>query len=67
MTLLIVLTFFNIVVLIFAFITKKLLYTVTPEEQWSKAIDAFDKNKKELDNLDITDYKLGSVHIYNNN
>lgn len=58
---------FNIVVLAFAFITKKFLYTVTPEKQWSKAIDTFDKNKKDLDNLDITNYKLGSKHIYNNN
>ena len=66
MTTLISLTIFNIAILAFAFITKKFLYTITPEKQWSEATNAFDKNKKELDNLDLSDYKLGSGHIYNN-
>ncbi|GAB1857991.1 hypothetical protein MHTCC0001_28280 [Flavobacteriaceae bacterium MHTCC 0001] len=54
----------NIVVLLFAIKTKIGLYTIPPEIQWQDAINEFDKNKKAIDELDISDYRLGNDHIY---
>lgn len=44
--------------------TEYLLYSQDSEKHFEDAIKAFDKTKKEIDNLDISDYKLGSSHIY---
>lgn len=44
---------------------KRLLYTITPEQQHKKALNTFDANKKALDDLDINEnYNLGNNHIY---
>ncbi|CAH8283143.1 hypothetical protein EV196_102118 [Mariniflexile fucanivorans] len=59
-----ILSIFNIVILLFAFRTKRGLYTITPEKQWSKNIKEFDKNLKSIDDIDLSNYKLGSGHLY---
>jgi len=55
---------FNLAVLVFAFTTKRFLYTKTPEHQLLPIITEFDKNKRAIDDLDRSDYKLGSGHLY---
>ena len=61
---LILLVFFNFLILVFAIKTKKFLYTRTPEQQWEPIVNEFDRNLKSIKDLDISDYKLGSGHIY---
>ena len=61
-------TIFDFAILLFIFFKKNnesLLYDITPEEQYSEAINIFDNNMKVINDLDLTDYKLGSGHIYN--
>lgn len=55
---------FDVILLLIVFITKSGLFTITPEKQWSKEINDFDKKFKDLEKLDITDYKTNSGHIY---
>ncbi|QXP59076.1 hypothetical protein [Olleya sp. HaHaR_3_96] len=55
---------FNLVILIITIISKKGLYTISPEKQWRKEIDAFDKNFKTLEKLDLSDYKINNTHLY---
>ncbi|MDO7171304.1 hypothetical protein [Mariniflexile sp. AS56] len=61
---LIFIAIFNVLLLLVAFKTKIGLYTVTPENQWQDAVNLFEENKKAIDDLDLSDYKLGSGHIY---
>ncbi|GGG45358.1 hypothetical protein [Bizionia arctica] len=58
------LAIFNMIVLLIAIKTKKYLYTITPEKQWSKEIEEFDKNYKIIENIDVDNYTLGSGHLY---
>ncbi|MCX7549788.1 hypothetical protein [Xanthomarina sp. F2636L] len=67
MTIVIYLSILNIIVLIFAFISKKILYTVTPEKQWSHALEEFDSNYKSLDKIEIDNFIMSSGHLYENN
>lgn len=60
------LALFNLAVLLIAFRTKIGLYSITPEKQWSKNINEFDKNFKSIENIDLSNYKLGSGHLYDN-
>lgn len=60
------LALFNLAVLLFAFITKRGLYTMTPGKQWSKNTNEFDKNFKSIEDIDLSNYKLGSGHVYDN-
>ncbi|AUC76730.1 hypothetical protein [Olleya sp. Bg11-27] len=55
---------FNLVILIITIISKKGLYTISPEKQWRKEIDAFDKKFKTLEKLDLSDYKINNTHLY---
>ena len=55
---------FNLVILIIAIISKKGLYTISPEKQWHKEIDAFDKKFKTLEQLNLSDYKINNTHLY---
>ncbi|WP_296384481.1 hypothetical protein [Winogradskyella sp.] len=65
MQILILLILFNVIVLFIAFKTKRFLYTITPEEQWKDELDKFDRNYKELEELNVkNDYKLSTNHIY---
>ncbi len=66
MNAILILILFNAIVLMIAFKMKKFLYTVTPEKQWEKNIKEFDANIKAIHNLDLSDYKLGSDHMYKN-
>ena len=43
---------------------KRFLYTRNPEKHFEKAIYEFDRNKKAIEDLDTSEYKLGSGHIY---
>ena len=66
MSIILLIIVFNASVLLIAFKTKKFLYTVSPEKQWSKAIKEFDENLKAIDQIgNTTNYKLGTNHIYN--
>ena len=57
----------NALILAYAFIKKKGLYTVTPEKEWSKNLNEFDKNIKIINEIENkSNYKLSSNHIYNN-
>ncbi len=47
------LALFNLAVLLFAFITKRGLYTMTPGKQWSKNTNEFDKNFKSIEDIDL--------------
>lgn len=61
----IIITVFNLIILFFAYKTKIGLYAITPEEQWKDVIERFNKNLKAIDDLEkISDYKLGSGHVY---
>lgn len=57
----------NAVILTFAFITKKGLYTVTPEKQWADNLNEFDKNLKAIEKIKMSNFKLGSGHLYEEN
>lgn len=66
-TILYIIIIFNLLILVFAFITKKGLYTITPEKQWANNLKAFDENIKTIDELCAScEYKIGDGHIYNN-
>ena len=61
------LTLFNLLILAFAFITKKGLYSVTPEEEWADNLNTFNKNVKAIDVIcDSPNHKLNHGHLYNN-
>lgn len=45
-------------------IIGKWLYPKGSEKDFKDAINEFDKTKKAIDDLDTSDYKLGSGHIY---
>jgi hypothetical protein len=56
---------FNLIILILAFKTKIGLYTITPEEQWEDALNAFDGNYMAIQNIDNqSGFKLGTGHMY---
>ena len=44
--------------------TKKWLYPRDSLKHFEDAINEFDKNKKAIEDLDLSDYKLGDGHIY---
>ena len=46
-------------------IAKKLFYPQDSEKHIKNALNKFDRNKRALESIDISDYKLGSGHIYN--
>jgi hypothetical protein len=46
------------IVLVYAIYSKSI--------QLKKSIDVFNKNKKVIEDLDLSDYKLGTSHIYSN-
>ena len=55
----------NILILIFAFITKIGLYTVSPEEEWADNLKEFDTNLKAIENMDsVSEFNLGTGHLY---
>lgn len=59
---------FDVVILLFIFLKKNndsLIYTISPEEEYAENLKAFDENLIAIDNMDVSDYKLGSGHIYN--
>ncbi len=43
---------------------KRFLYTTNPEEHFENAIYEFNWNKKAIEDLDTSEYMLGSGHIY---
>ncbi|WP_152975611.1 hypothetical protein [Lacinutrix himadriensis] len=55
---------FCIVILILAFFIKKDLYTNEHEADISNELDTFDTNFKAIQEIEITDYQLGSGHLY---
>jgi len=64
MSILVIIIIFNALVLGFAFTTKRFLYTRTPEQQLQPIITEFNKNKRAIDDLDRSDYRLGTGHLY---
>lgn len=62
--LVIIILIVNAVILTFTFITKKGLYTVTPEKQWADILNEFDKNFKAIKKIKISNFKLGFGHLY---
>ena len=43
---------------------KRFLYTRNLEKYFENTVYEFDRNKKAIEDLDTSDYKLGSGHIY---
>jgi hypothetical protein len=58
------LAIFNFIILLISFKTKLFLYTITPEKQWEKENEEFEKNLEAINKIEIANYKLGSGHLY---
>jgi hypothetical protein len=64
MDVLILLIILDIAVLIIVIKYKRFHYMINRGKYIEDAINEFDKNKKAIDEIDMSGYKLGSGHIY---